>query len=157
MKKTVIIIGSLALLGVGAFFYFKPKSKGKDLLGDASTGGASTGNGTTGGASTDGTSAGGTNGTSTTTPINPQNDPNTAELVKFIRAELIAKQIFDLRKELPPSCTRNVFDCLPVISTFNALKTKKINLLKKEIADLGYKEQDGKSIKLIAVTTTLFV
>ena len=29
MNKTTIIIGSVALLGVGAYFYFKPKAKGE--------------------------------------------------------------------------------------------------------------------------------
>ncbi len=36
INKTVVIVGSLALLGVGAFIYFKPKAidEGMDALGD---------------------------------------------------------------------------------------------------------------------------
>jgi hypothetical protein len=33
MNKTVVIIGSIALLGVGAYFYFKPKAKDTSATG----------------------------------------------------------------------------------------------------------------------------
>jgi hypothetical protein len=48
MKKTALIIGSLVVLGIGAFFYFKPKAKAEDVTGAGTTGAGTTGAGTTG-------------------------------------------------------------------------------------------------------------
>jgi hypothetical protein len=48
MKKTALIIGSLVVLGIGAFFYFKPKAKAEDGTGAGTTGAGATASGTTG-------------------------------------------------------------------------------------------------------------
>jgi hypothetical protein len=49
MNKTAIIIGSVALLGVGAYLYFKPKSEPKsESMGTDTTGTNTTGTNTTG-------------------------------------------------------------------------------------------------------------
>jgi hypothetical protein len=52
MNKTAIIIGSLAILGIGAYFYLKPKAKAEDTIGLGTTGSGTTGSGTTGVGST---------------------------------------------------------------------------------------------------------
>lgn len=79
VKKTVVIVGSLALLGVGAFIYFKPKAidKSMDVLGDIG--------GTSG---TNSSSAGNTAPTSNSSSIPADNtvvqtrDKVTGELLK---------------------------------------------------------------------------
>jgi len=49
MNKTLIIIGSVALLGVGAYLYFKGKAKpNEETMGADTTGTDTTGTGTTG-------------------------------------------------------------------------------------------------------------
>jgi hypothetical protein len=70
MKKTAIIIGSLVVLGIGAYFYFRPKAKAEDGTGADTTG---TGTGTTGA----GTTGAGTTGVGTTTPPPPVTEVKT--------------------------------------------------------------------------------
>ena len=65
MKKTALIIGSLVVLGIGAYFYFRPKAKAEDVTGADTTG---TGTGTTGA---------GTTGVGTTTPPPPVTEVKT--------------------------------------------------------------------------------
>lgn len=72
MKKTALIIGSLVVLGIGAYFYFRPKPKAEDVTGADTTG---TGTGTTGA---------GTTGVGTTTP-----PPPVAEVKTLTPNELI--------------------------------------------------------------------
>lgn len=72
MKKTALIIGSLVVLGIGAYFYFRPKAKAEDVTGADTTG---TGTGTTGA---------GTTGVGTTTP-----PPPVAEVKTLTPNELI--------------------------------------------------------------------
>ena len=74
MKKTALIIGSLVVLGIGAYFYFRPKAKAEDVTG-AGTAGTGTGTGTTGA---------GTTGVGTTTP-----PPPVAEVKTLTPNELI--------------------------------------------------------------------
>ncbi len=73
MIKKIVIFGALALAGVGAYIYFKPKSKviGTDTIGAGTTDAGTTGTGTSGT---------GTAGTSTT-PAPTDTILNTAPIV----------------------------------------------------------------------------
>jgi hypothetical protein len=115
MNKTVIIIGSVALLGVGAYLYFKGKAKpneetmGTDTTGTGTTGTDTTGTDTTGtdttGTDTTGT---GTTGTGTTT-VNPSTGtvvPKVDEVLQVSNstknaqeAVTLASQIFELKNK----------------------------------------------------------
>ena len=64
MNKTAVIIGGVAFLGIGAYFYFKPKAT--ETTGTGSAGAGSTGAGSAGAGSTGaGSTSTGTTGTGT--------------------------------------------------------------------------------------------
>ena len=79
MDKKYVIIGGLVVLGLGAYFYFRPKAKAEDVTGAGTTG---TGAGTTGTGT--GTTGAGTTGVGTTTP-----PPPVAEVKTLTPNELI--------------------------------------------------------------------
>jgi len=105
MNKTAIIIGSVALLGVGAYLYFKGKAKpNEETMGADTTGTGTTGTGTTG----TGTTGTGTTGTGTAT-VNPSTGtvvPKVDEVLQVSNstknaqeAVTLASQIFELKNK----------------------------------------------------------
>lgn len=88
INKTVVIVGSLALLGVGAFIYFKPKAidKSMDTLGDiADLGGASGTSGTN--------SAGVANASSTSNSSSIPADNTVVQTRDKVTGELLKEPI----------------------------------------------------------------
>jgi hypothetical protein len=169
MNKTAIIIGSVALLGVGAYFYFKPKSTGTagsetagadtlgaGLMGAGTTGTGTTGTGTTGtgttGTGTTGTGATGAGTTSVpptgTVLTTPQQVEDTAK--KIAEAKSLATQISDLRAKRNSYVTMSLSEFKKVFSnqTFwndtsaQIFKDNQISNLLKSIKNLD--EQLGK-------------
>ena len=96
MNKTVIIVGSVLVLGVGAYFYFKPKKTG--TTGSGTTGTGTTGTGTTG-TGTTGTETTGTGSTSVPPTGTTLSTPAEVEDVakKIAEAKSLATKISDLR------------------------------------------------------------
>jgi hypothetical protein len=115
MNKKVIIISILGLVGVGAFFYFKPKNEAKDK--DSSTGGdlgSTSGNSDlSSNTTTSTTSSSSAPSTQTSTLSSPPTQTSVtindvvlttpAQVVetafKISEAKSIASQIFDLRNK----------------------------------------------------------
>jgi hypothetical protein len=109
MNKKVIIISVLGLVGIGAFFYFKPKNEAKDK--GSSTGGSlssasdnpSLPSNTTTSTSTTPTSTLSAPPTQTSVTINDVVLTTPAQVVetafKISEAKSIASQIFDLRNK----------------------------------------------------------
>jgi hypothetical protein len=172
MNKTVIIIGSIALLGVGAYFYFKPKSTGATGADPMGTDAMGTGTGTTGtgaGANTIGAGTTGTIGGSTSVPptgtvlTTPEQVADTAK--KIAEAKSLATKISDLRTK------RNSYLVISLkeyaVASGNefwkdndrmltTLKANDITKLEKEIKDLdeklgmlGYMEVNGSITKIV--------
>jgi hypothetical protein len=159
MKKTAIIIGGVALVGVVAYLYFKGKAKpNAETTGTGTTGTGKTGTDTTG----TGTAMPPA-GTVFTTPEEVE-----AITVKVATARDLTKTICDLKKQFKITTDEmndfmNIFgnDVVPnlisgmmtaqelatyAIRRKNAVKTvaESINKLK----ELGYKEQDCKMVRI---------
>jgi hypothetical protein len=60
MKKTIIIIGGLTVIGVGAYLFFKPKKALKDSINESDKNTTTSGGTTSGGTTSGGTTSGGT-------------------------------------------------------------------------------------------------
>jgi len=171
MNKTVIIIGSIALLGVGAFLYFKPKAK--VLTGANGTG--------TAGAGTTGTGEAGSTmppaGTVFTTPEEVE-----AITVKVSTARDLTNLICDLKKRYkitqdqmndfmnivgtafgsasnvtqnfgtPVSSLGSVFSTTQTLAEYALARKKAIQTVADSITklkELGYKEVDCKMVKIV--------
>lgn len=145
MNKTVIIAGSVLVLGVGAYFYFKPKKTG-------TTGSGTTGTGTTG-TETTGTGTTGTGTTSVpptgTVLSTPAEVEDTAK--KIAEARSLATKISDLRTKRNSYLVISLRDYATASgnefwSTNNlmleTLKKQEIKRLEEEIKNLD--EQIGK-------------
>jgi hypothetical protein len=161
MNKTAIIIGGLVVIGVGAYFVLKPK---KEIVKTTSLLGA---NETT--SPTGGTSSMGDSQTQQTQAPTPQVAMDSA---KEMEADGLATQILGLKKQRLGLMSETLLDSPSSIfgtsafgikitsgirqSQINAL-TSKINTLIAKLKTLGYKEVEGKAVKLVAVTTTKFV
>lgn len=170
MIKKIVIFGALALAGVGAYIYFKPKAKvtGTDTTGAGTTGTDTTGAGTSGtGTTGTGTTGTGTAGTSVTpaptdtilntapivnpnAPItNAQSAQNMEALAKFTQAQGLATQIVNLRSGKKPAIFNG-----QNMSTYqkelfiNAQIYEQISNIVAQMNTLGYKEVNGVATKL---------
>ena len=159
MNKTVIIAGSVLVLGVGAYFYFKPKKTG--TTGSGTTGSGTTGTGTTG---TETTGTGSTSVPPTgTTLTTPEQVEETAK--KIAEARSLATKIYDLKNKRNSYMTSSSKDFANSSNnTFwlnnermlKMIKDQKIAGLEKEIKDLdeklallGYAEVNGSITRII--------
>lgn len=168
MKNSVLyIVGALALLGGGAFLFLKnKKSKDASKLADFEKATLTPqGQATT--PSTGAPSMGEFPAPQTQAPT-PQVALQSAQ---EIEANGLATQIFGLKtqksvldsqKDSTPLSGTSVFGSntnvqyLLLVSRISVLN-KKITDLQSKIKALGYKEVDGKAVKLVAVTTTQLV
>ena len=171
MNKKIVIFGALALAGVGAYIYFKPKAKvtATDTTGAGTTGTDSIVSGTTGtGTAGTGTAGTGTAGTSATpaptdtilntapivnpnAPItNAQSAQNMEELAKFTQAQGLATQIVNLRSGIKPA----IFQFGADMETYthnmaqNGQIQGEISNIVTQMSTLGYKEVNGVATKL---------
>jgi hypothetical protein len=165
MNKTVIIIGGVALVGVVAYFYFKPKLTASTGAGETGTGamgtgmtGTATGTGTTGATMPPA-------GTVFTTPEQVE-----AITVKVSTARDLTKTICDLKKQYKIT-TDQMNDFMNFTSTSqgssifssqisqSASEMMKFQLARKkaiqtvadsinELKALGYKEVDCKMVQI---------
>ena len=145
MNKSVIIIGGLTVIGVGAYLFFKTKKVSKDSINQLDT---------------DTTIAVPTKGTQLTTP------EQVEELaLKMATAREFTKTICDLKKQYNIT-NDNINDYVNFIGVFNpisqtstsssmlnfqlkrkqALETIKKNI--QELAKLGYREDNCKTTRL---------
>lgn len=149
MNKTVVIIGSVLVLGVGAFFYFKPKATG------------TTGAGTTGANTTDtGTTSVPPTGTTLSTPAQVE------DLAKKIaEAKSLATQISDKRTKRSSYLVISLREYAVASDNqfwstndqmLKKLKDQNIKKLEAEIKDLdeqigklGYIEVNGSISKIV--------
>jgi LPXTG-motif cell wall-anchored protein len=168
MKNSVLyIVGALALLGGGAFLFLKnKKSKDASKLADFEKATLPPqGQATT--PSTGAPSMGEFPAPKTPAPApTPQVVIDSA---KEMEANGLATQILGLKNQRLGLMTQSLLDTTNTSSAFgikianftrqsqiNAL-TSKINTLIARLKALGYKEVDGKAVKLVAVTTTKLV
>ena len=151
MNKTVIIIGSIALLGVGAFLYFKPKAK------DASSAGLSTN------VAPDSETLPTTSVPPTGTVLEtPAQVAETAQ--KIAEARVLASKITELRKQRNVLLSRPLSDfgigTSSLFGTNNTVMTaiknnqvagidKKIRELEISLSKLGYTEANGNLVKIV--------
>jgi hypothetical protein len=162
MNKKLIIIGSVAILGIGAFFYFKTKAKPKTDTKGAGNAGAETA-----GAGTSGTDTVGTGTTSVpptgTTLTTPEQVAETAK--KIADAKDLATKISDLRikrsKYLSLSLSSyateaghqfwaNHDDMLSSMRNSDIISfDKQIKDLNEQIGKLGYMETNGSIVKIV--------
>lgn len=157
--KKVIIIGGLLVLGLGAYFYFKPKKTGTTGTGTSSTG--TTGTETTGNS---------TSGLPTANPNSEISVPTTGDVIstpeevkkialKIADAKALAIKIDDLKTERrkialqPIGNTGGGFFNANVQKLMSETRTKEIDTqiadLQKLITDLGYAEVNGKITKIV--------
>jgi len=168
MNKTAVIIGGVAFLGIGAYFYFKPKAT--VTTGAGSTGAGTTGAGTTGtgvtGASSTGTSSTGTGMTSVpptgTVLYTPEQVLMTAKIIAD--AKSLATQISDKRTKRSSYLVISLKDYAVASDNkfwanndniLKMLKDQDIKKLEAEIKDLdeqlgklGYMEVNGSIVKI---------
>ena len=159
MNKNVLIFGGIAILGVGAYLYFKPKATGTT----GATGAGSTGTNTTG-ASTTGTGTGTAMppaGTVFTTPQEVE-----AITVKVSSARDLTKTICDLKNKYkitedemndfmnftstPDFMQSSNQTALTMLANARARKeaVKTVADSINQLKELGYKEQDCKMVKI---------
>ena len=144
MKKAIIIVGGLTVIGVAAYLFFKPKKALKDSLNESDKNTTTSGGTTSGGTTSGGTTSGGTT----------ISDAN----INLANATILASE----RKTLVQQTKRRPLSVL-VGGTFantNAItmanETARINLVKKKIAEidkklaaLGYKvDATGQLLKI---------
>ena len=172
MNKNVLIFGGIAILGVGAYLYFKPKA----TVTTGATGAGLTGTGTTGTSTTGTGTAMPPAGTVFTTPEEVE-----AITVKISSARDLTKTICDLKKQYKitedemndfmnitgfgASVTSGIQSSLGTAgsSAFNTVSTaqtlfqqsqrrkeavKTVADSIKQLKELGYKEQDCKMVKI---------
>ena len=165
MNKNVLIFGGIAILGVGAYLYFKPKA----TVTTGATGAGLTGTGTTGTSTTGTGTVMPPAGTVFTTPEEVE-----AITVKISSARDLTKTICDLKKQYKitedemndfmnfTSWSANVASSVnsslgSSIGTAQSLAQTAIARKKavetvsdsiKQLKELGYKEQDCKMVKI---------
>ena len=157
MEAKNIIIGGLALavVGGGAYFYFKNKSK-KPLI-QQLTDSLST---TAGVPASTGSSSTGTSTSSTPDKVldnapvtNAQLQATQQENSKQIQAQGLANQISSLKSQFATLQTASPYCNPPMAGDYtqynkcNNVKTQIIDLQNK-MKDLGYKEDNGLAVKL---------
>jgi hypothetical protein len=147
MNKIAVVIGSVAVLGIGAYFYFKPKATDEDLTGTNTTGTNTTGTNTTG---TNTTGAGSNSQPAGTNYTSPE---QVAEDVKRIaEATELAKQIDAINTKINNLKQR-------ILNTENVVfkqqigiqivnENKKLVPLVEKLKDLGYTESYGIPVKI---------
>ena len=166
MNKTAVIIGGVAFLGIGAYFYFKPKATVTTSAGSAGTGTTgSAGTGTTGTGAT-GTSSTGTGMTSVpptgTVLYTPEQVLMTAKIIAD--AKSLATQISDKRTKRSSYLVISLKDYAVASDNkfwanndqmLKMLKDQDIKKLEAEIKDLdeqlgklGYMEVNGSIVKI---------
>ena len=166
MNKTAVIIGGVAFLGIGAYFYFKPKATVTTGAGSAGTGATgSAGTGTTGTGAT-GTSSTGTGMTSVpptgTVLYTPEQVLMTAKIIAD--AKSLATQISDKRTKRSSYLVISLKDYAVASDNkfwanndqmLKILKDQDIKKLEAEIKDLdeqlgklGYMEVNGSIVKI---------
>jgi hypothetical protein len=157
MNKIAVVIGSVAILGIGAYFYLKPKAKAEDTIGLGTTGLGTTGSGTTGlGTTGSGTTGSGTTGSGTNSqPVgtNYTSPEQVAEDVKkTAEATALAKQIDAINTKINNLKQR-------ILNTENVVfkqqigiqivnENKKLVPLVEKLKDLGYTESYGIPVKI---------
>jgi hypothetical protein len=154
MNKKVIIISVLGLIGVGAFFYFKPKSKANET--DSSGGALGS---TSGNADLSGTTSVPPTGTVLSTPEQVQ---ETAK--KIAEARSLATQVSELRakriglmsssSQTSSQTSNNSFLPSRNLSLFSrktqiAGLEKQIKDLDEKLGLLGYAEVNGGITKIV--------
>jgi hypothetical protein len=155
MNKIAVVIGSVAVLGIGAYFYFKPKATDEDLTGTNTTGTNTTGTNTTG---TNTTGAGSNSQPAGTNYTSPE---QVAEDVKRIaEATELAKQIDAINKKIDSLTTAKNnpvqhYGFGQSAYTRNAVYQQQINNenkkrvpLVEKLKDLGYTESYGIAVKI---------
>ena len=159
MNKTAVIIGSVLVLGVGAYFYFKPKKTGATGTGTTSTG--TTGTSSTGAGTTDtGTTSVPPTGTVLTTP---EQVADTAK--KIAEAKSLATKISDMRTKRSSYLVISLRDYAVASGNefwstndqmLKNLKANDIAKLEKDIKDLdeqigklGFMEVNGSIAKIV--------
>ena len=155
--KKILIVGAVAVLGVGAYFYFKPKSKGNETN---SLSGGTSGSIPNNPATSSGTTSVPPTGTTLTTPEQVE---ETAK--KIAEARSLATKIYDLKNKRNSYMTSSSKDFANSSNnTFwlnnermlKMIKDQKIAGLEKEIKDLdeklallGYAEVNGSITRII--------
>ena len=150
MDKKAVIIGGVIVLGLGAYFYFKPKKTGAD-------------------SSMSGLPPANTNSQITVPPsgtvlTSPEEIEKIAQ--KIGDANALAFKIESLRNEkekvksTPINVSNGIQDSLGLASNSSGIQflarqisvkefDKKIADLEKLINDLGYKEVNGRAVKIV--------
>jgi hypothetical protein len=155
--KKILIIGSVAVLGVGAYFYFKPKGKGNETN---SLSGGTSGSIPNNPATPSGTTSVPPTGTTLTTPEQVE---ETAK--KIAEARSLATKIYDLKNKRNSYMTSSSRDFANSSnntfwsnneSMLKLLRQQQISLVEKEIKELdeklallGYAEVNGSITKII--------
>lgn len=155
--KKILIIGSVAVLGVGAYFYFKPKGKGNETN---SLSGGTSGSIPNNPATSSGTTSVPPTGTTLTTPEQVE---ETAK--KIAEARSLATKIYDLKNKRNSYMTSSSRDFANSSnnnfwsnneSMLKLLRQQQISLVEKEIKELdeklallGYAEVNGSITKII--------
>jgi hypothetical protein len=175
--KTVVIIGSVVLLGVGAFIYFKPKAIPTAGVGTSNTGTSNTGTSNTGTSNTgtsntstssSGTLSAGTSSSGTTNLPSTETVLTTPQEVievakKMAEAKDLATKISDLRNgknrylslSLLAYATETGMSNYPEArwkefrDTMIAGIDKQIKDLNEQIGKLGYMEVNGGIVKIV--------
>lgn len=167
MEAKNIIFGTLALavVGGGAYFYFKNKKKPSlaDQLGTALSSSASTSSSsTTGGhkpaGAKDGSKSSGKDGVLDNAPVtNAQAQANQQETAKQIQAQGLATQISSLKSQFAslqtsvPTCHYPSFgsdsSAFSDYNKCNGVRTQILDI-QSRMKDLGYKEDNGLAVKI---------
>ena len=165
MNKIAVIIGSVAVLGIGAYFYFKPKAKIEDAIGSGTTGSGTTGSGTTGSGSTGSIGSTGSTGSTGSGYQLPGTNYTSPEQVaedvkKIAEATELAKQIDAINKKIDSLTTAKNnpvqhYGFGQSAYTRNAVYQQQINNenkkrvpLVEKLKDLGYTESYGIAVKI---------
>ena len=170
-KTAIIVVGSLAVLGIGAFFLFKSKAN-PNVSGTAGSGLTNNSGANTSGSSsasnnnsgTLGSGSGATNNTSSqtdnkpkdtvlnTAPITNPNAPitqaqsaqNTEALAVYSQAQALASQVYNLKSQKKPI----IFGGDSSNFSYNQLLDMQIIQLVNTLKTLGYKEVNGIAQKI---------
>jgi hypothetical protein len=159
MNKTVVIAGSVLVLGVGAYLYFRPKKTGTSGTGTTGTG--TTGSDTTGTGTTDtGTTSVPPTGTTLSTPAQVEDLAKKIAEAKSLATKISDKRtkrssylVISLRDYATSSGNEfwaNNDQMLKVLKTNEIAKLEKeIQELDEQIGKLGYMEVNGSIAKIV--------
>ena len=160
MNKTVVIIGGVLILGLGAYFYFKPKKTGTTGTGTSGTG--TTGTETTGAGTTGtGTTSVPATGTTLSTPAEVEDMAK-----KIAEARSLATQILDLRNKRSSTMAMslndfgretghltNGFGAESALKFYKEQEIKRLEAemknLDEQLGKLGYMEVNGSITKIV--------